>query len=439
MKKVLFLISIVFILCFTNNVSAKTIGSVSCKYDIYNPHNTTEGYQDEYKLTQMYMIIQDYSDETAETVEILYMQEGDGTWHKLTYENNLAVLDWKYTGSADYYYEGTISFFPAMIKKNRLKNIKVFYDSYKSTGTCPVLYSNMDSGNNLIIETYVLDPVNSLSNSIKLNPIEELLREPGSDVWKTKSDFFKSDDGNTTLKEDLICTYDMEFDMYNIKTPVEFRTIYNPGDGSKTYRVSVGATGYNYDNLNEDVFLMLGQGGADLVYISAEQLKKIFLEDKCLERTKIYHYYDMSYQRYTITTDGQEAADNGAGGRYDNGDGSNDGQGGSSQKPGGGVNITNPDMDILGGSATCAELLGPNLMKIVAFAISTLRIVGSIIAIVLGMMKLIPAVTKGDQSELNSAIKTCIIMAAILIIIVVLPILLKTIGNLFGLDTTCIP
>ena len=28
----------------------------------------------------------------------------------------------------------------------------------------------------------------------------------------------------------------MNFDMYNITTPVEFRTIYNPTTGSKSYR-----------------------------------------------------------------------------------------------------------------------------------------------------------------------------------------------------------
>lgn len=100
--------------------------------------------------------------------------------------------------------------------------------------------------------------------------------------------------------------------------------------------------------------------------------------------------------------------------------------------------IEKPDIEIYGGSMTCEQLLGPGLTKILNFVIDAVRIIGVIGTIVIAMIKLIPAVSKGDQSELNKAGKACIWSAVVLIIIVMLPTLIKVIGKLFGFDTSCI-
>ena len=100
--------------------------------------------------------------------------------------------------------------------------------------------------------------------------------------------------------------------------------------------------------------------------------------------------------------------------------------------------IKQPNLEIYDGTKSCKELLGPGLTKVLNFAINAVRIVGVIATIVVSMMKLIPAVSKGDQSELQKAAKSCMWSAILLILIVMMPTLLKVIGKLFGLDTSCI-
>lgn len=100
--------------------------------------------------------------------------------------------------------------------------------------------------------------------------------------------------------------------------------------------------------------------------------------------------------------------------------------------------IKEPNLDIYSSSMTCKQLLGDGLTKILDFAINAVRIIGVIGTIVIAMTKLIPAVNKGDQGELQKAGKTCIWSAIVLILIVMLPTLIKVIGKLFGFDTSCI-
>lgn len=102
------------------------------------------------------------------------------------------------------------------------------------------------------------------------------------------------------------------------------------------------------------------------------------------------------------------------------------------------LEVKAPDFDIAGGSTSCAELLGSNLVLVVRFAINAIRIIGVIVAIVMGMTALIPAVNKGDAGELNKAIRKCIWIAVVLIIVVMFPTLARVIGKLFGFDTSCI-
>lgn len=435
MKKFFFFL-LSFMFCI-NIISAKTIGSVSCKYDLYKPHNTSSGYLSEEKLTSFYVIIDDYSDTTAKSMSILYLSDTDDSWHKFTYDISSVATEWKYTGPSAYPPTETLRFFPAAMKNNRLKKYKVFYDAYKTSGACPVLYNNISSGGSSYdIENYVLDPDNAASTAIALKAIEELLKEPGSSSWQHKTDFFKTDEGTTTVKDDLVCQYDMEFDMFNIKSNVKFITMYNPTNGAKTYKITINEAGYTYSTLDEDVFLNLGQsGGGDhgIVFIESEQLKKIFKDDACLERTKIYHYYDMGYSRYTITTNQQEASENGAGGRYDNGDGSNDGNAGGST-PGGGNGASEPNLNFNENTMTCSELLSTNMIKVIKAALTLIRIGATIATILIGMMNFLPALTKGDQGAFNAAIKKCIWLVVILMLIILLPVLLRTIGNLFNWD-----
>ena len=100
--------------------------------------------------------------------------------------------------------------------------------------------------------------------------------------------------------------------------------------------------------------------------------------------------------------------------------------------------IEEPKFDIDNSSTTCSELLGSNLVLVVKFGMNAIRIIGVIVAIVKGMTTLLPAVNKGDAGELNKAIRKCIWIAVVLIIVVMFPTLARVIGKLFGFDTSCI-
>lgn len=96
-----------------------------------------------------------------------------------------------------------------------------------------------------------------------------------------------------------------------------------------------------------------------------------------------------------------------------------------------------PDFEFNEDPMTCEELLGPNLTKVVKAALTLVRIGASIATIVIGMLNFLPALTKGDQGEFNKAVKKCIWLVVVLMLIILIPVLLRTIGNLFNWDISC--
>lgn len=130
---------------------------------------------------------------------------------------------------------------------------------------------------------------------------------------------------------------------------------------------------------------------------------------------------------------GQLAAENGVDRDPKNNNSPNNtgnGDGSSPSSPGG--------FEIGGRAMTCEELMGKNLTKIFKFFISTVRIVGAIVAIVVGMLNFLPAVTSKDAGELKKAAKKTVWLLVILAIILLLPSLARTIGKLFEFDISCL-
>ena len=87
---------------------------------------------------------------------------------------------------------------------------------------------------------------------------------------------------------------------------------------------------------------------------------------------------------------------------------------------------------------SCTELLGPNLTAVVHTGIKAMQIIGAILAIVYGMMSLIPAIMAKDADGLKKAEKKLVLMAIILLCIFLLPYLARFIGNIFDFDISCI-
>ena len=98
------------------------------------------------------------------------------------------------------------------------------------------------------------------------------------------------------------------------------------------------------------------------------------------------------------------------------------------------VKVPDPNF---GSLKDCASLLGTNLTKVVKACIKIMQILGAIIAIVMGMIKLLPAIISKDADGLKSASKTLVTMAIILVLIFLLPSLARIIGSIFKFDTTC--
>lgn len=101
--------------------------------------------------------------------------------------------------------------------------------------------------------------------------------------------------------------------------------------------------------------------------------------------------------------------------------------------------LSEPTLNNFGsGEESCSDILGPTMTEIVKLGIDIVRIGGAIIAIVNGMLKLIPAIMSKDANALKKATDKCITMAIVLAVICLFPTILHIIGTLFKFDMSCI-
>ena len=100
--------------------------------------------------------------------------------------------------------------------------------------------------------------------------------------------------------------------------------------------------------------------------------------------------------------------------------------------------LNSTTIDISSESMTCAQILGPNLVKILKLFISGLRIAGAIIAIIKGMLAYIPAIVSDDAAALKKANKTVIKILIILALLGLLPTIIRVIGRIAGFDLSCL-
>ena len=91
-----------------------------------------------------------------------------------------------------------------------------------------------------------------------------------------------------------------------------------------------------------------------------------------------------------------------------------------------------------GNLSTCGEILGDNLTALIRVAITIIQVAAAIIAIVKGMMILIPPIIAKDADSLKKASKTLVSLAIVLVVIFLLRPLLSFMGNLLDFDTSCI-
>ena len=90
------------------------------------------------------------------------------------------------------------------------------------------------------------------------------------------------------------------------------------------------------------------------------------------------------------------------------------------------------------GNKTCEQILGKVLTKVVKSGITIMQIICALIAIVKGMMILVPAVMAKDADALKKASRTLMMMGIILAIVIIFRPVIRLLGSLLGFDTSCI-
>ena len=86
----------------------------------------------------------------------------------------------------------------------------------------------------------------------------------------------------------------------------------------------------------------------------------------------------------------------------------------------------------------CAKIAGPNIIKVIKGSVTTIRIVGVIIAIVNGIMILLPAVMGKDADALKKAERKLVTLFVVLAAIGIFPTIVSIISKIFEFDLSCL-
>lgn len=96
------------------------------------------------------------------------------------------------------------------------------------------------------------------------------------------------------------------------------------------------------------------------------------------------------------------------------------------------------NLEISNEQVSCTELLGPNITKLVHAGVIIMQVVGCILTVVMGMIKLIPVIMSKDANGLKKVSGELVKMAIILLIILMLPWLSRLLGKILGFDISCL-
>ena len=427
MKKVIIFLFMLFM--FTGFVNATKIQDLRCNYELINPYDESLG---------------------KFQIEIYNYDDGNGNYTaKIFYENyNDKMVEYRSGLINDYKnYDGGLPINPFM-SKGKDYSITKIVNEYKKTGKCLKLYYNEWTNNSVItIDTDVFVPEGMPYNP--LSPKSVYVRIPGSDKWITESELYSQTDPDDTNpdetkpeeqnKVELECSYDMSFETLSLKSKVIFRR--EAFNGKKIYYVTVNGIEKGLDTLNDDVIFELKNANLSaFVRILSEDLKKIFEWDSCISGDYLYQYMDKNSTGsniYFITLDGERATENSLTGKVGDGTGEKPSTDVADKINNEGKYLPKPPDYEMGKHLNCKELLGNDLTAIVKAAIRIMQIVAAIIAILKGMIIVIPAVAAKDADALKKASKTLITLAIILLIVLLLPLFVKVIGQMLDFDLSC--
>ncbi len=91
-----------------------------------------------------------------------------------------------------------------------------------------------------------------------------------------------------------------------------------------------------------------------------------------------------------------------------------------------------------GREADCSEVMkGPGYTMIHGI-VRAVQLLAPVVAIVIAMITLMPAVTAKDEAGIKKASKTCVTIGVVLVVIEVMPYIVLLIGRILGYDLTCL-
>lgn len=442
MKKMIMFLLIFFIGIIkmqADNFNWNDFSSIACNYDLT------------YSVSQMDEKVENIQD-VADIGEVQVKIDGYNT-------DNPTVTIWvqckdcekndkrsgyiKYTGPTNDYknsddYAQQLRFFT-------LDGKSKFVDNFNKTHNCPDLFVN-NTENSFDVEFTKLDPLHA--DTAWKNSVSSTLVSEDGEKFFTLEKYLKNKNNNKNVepKKPKECSYRTPLQLYNREFNIKLITYYDEASGKESgYAFEFnGNKSEIFHDFSNDVTVNLGTGIDGLMTIPASQLDKMFIKgEDCLDDTKLFDYLDAPLATmgvYKITTDEKEAKDNGLNGEYNQTKKplpkTRNGQGGKSNT---GASLKDPTLTGFGNTGdSCSAVLGTTFSALVKEVIKWVRIAGGIIAIVNGMLKLIPAIMSKDAEALSKAARTCVIMAIILVFCALFPWLLNLIGSIFKWDVSCI-
>ncbi len=100
--------------------------------------------------------------------------------------------------------------------------------------------------------------------------------------------------------------------------------------------------------------------------------------------------------------------------------------------------IPTPGGGGFGNEADCKKTVGAAGYTIIHGVLRAVQLLAPVVAIVIAMITLIPAVTAKDEAGIKKASKTCVTIGVVLVVIEVVPYLVILIGRILGYDLSCL-
>ncbi len=308
-----------------------------------------------------------------------------------------------------------------------------FLSDYKKSGTCPKLTLNkMAYQDGVIITNYQHDPTNPNANK-QISANDYKIKETENGEWKSPSTTPTNPTNPTTPKDERTCSYEFNVENRNVNNvKLEFITRTNPQNNQPVYVVN-NKTGGSEQIVDLDGNDVIIRNANSNIRLTGDFLKKIFQKGACPAKDTVCSYWSnvTDQTEFTLSTDMTECKENSDTGNVSDGGGNLSGEDGE-------FDGNLPSQGFGKNGDLCSDILNENLSKLVKLCITILRIAGAVIAVVNGMIALIPAVVSKNPDALKKAGHKCMLMGVILLAIGVFPTLLRVIAKIFGYDVSCI-